>query len=78
MLTFVSVLKEYGMDWENIKNKRFESLTEQIEFFLWRKEDGLELSTEQIRQITELRQVISVFGEKSDKWVELCNELLTK
>ena len=64
------------MYWNNIKEARFNGLIEQIEFYMWKVFDGAKLSKAQINHVKELKQQICVFGERAQKYEELCNELL--
>lgn len=64
------------MYWNDVKEPRFYGLIEQIEFYVWKVYDGAKLSKAQIKHVKELKQQICVFGERAQKYEELCNEIL--
>lgn len=65
------------MNWEEIKESRFNGLIQQIDFYDWKAESA-KLSKEQIKHVKELRQMVSAFGERAQKWEQLCDEILAK
>lgn len=65
------------MNWNNVKESRFNGLVEQIDFYAWKAESA-KLSKEQINHVKELKQQISVFGERAPKWEQLCDEIFAK
>lgn len=60
----------------NIVESRFIGLTEQIDFYLWLKNDNGSLSKEQKEHCTTLKNTIIVFGKRAKKWAALCDELI--
>lgn len=61
---------------DSIAEQRYDSLTEQIDFYAWLHHDTGTLSPDQKRHLAELGDTICVFGERARKWVVLVNELL--
>lgn len=47
------------MNWEEIKESRFNGLIEQIDFYAWKVESA-KLSKEQIKHVKELRQMVGL------------------
>lgn len=64
------------MDWKDIKESRFNGIVEQIDFYAWKFHEVGKLSLAQKKHLKELRQQISVFGERAQKWEQLCEEML--
>lgn len=57
------------------EDTRFLALTDIIEYYMWLDKP---LVGEQRKQLIEAKFEISKYGEKSDKWVGLAQELLGK
>lgn len=60
----------------SIVETRYEGIIDQIDFYQWVRYDLGKLSPAQKKHLIELRDMISVFGERGEKWHNLANELL--
>ena len=63
---------------KSIKESRFYGLTDQIDFYIWKFNDRKTLSMEQKKHLAELRDTISVFGKRSEKWVKVSDLILSE
>lgn len=54
-----------------------ESLIEVVEFYSWREYNGKTLSTEQRKQLTDVKNRLLCFGEMGVLWASLANEILS-
>lgn len=64
------------MNEKELKRMRSGGLIDQIEWYLYRVDDGFKLSADQKKHLAELRDTICVFGELGELYAEECDEVL--